>query len=343
MSIAMNDMYLLEHMPEIMAYKNRFDTLNGLLNKTTLTGKISSLEIAENLFMFMDDTQQKFSILQDKLINTLVLENYRKVYSDNYSNAQAIIDIIVRSLQERTKDIQSLSKDSKIASFLQSGAELGELSDRFEYFFDRYTIYANLFLFDTNGTLKYSFQSGYEHKVYNDRFISDALRLDGGYVQTITDNILERGCNKTFLFSAPVKNREGMKVGAIALEYDLDEEIGLIFKKFTHKIASSATILTDENGKIVASSNLNDFQKGGRVATKKVGDFLIASNNKKDFIFAEAESNGYRGYKLPGWKILILTPIRNAYLSSDISKAIINDKEAIQEEDTFFKRIFLDD
>ncbi len=332
MSINTNDMYLLESMPEIMAYKNRFDTLNGLLNKTTLTGKISSLEIAENLFMFMDDTQHKFSVLQDKLINTLVLENYRKVYSDNYSNAQAIIDIIARSLQERTKDVQYLRKDANVIAFLKNENTIDVLNARFENFFARYSIYANIFLFDTNGKLLYKADGNYQEKQYNDKFIQDSLRIENGFVQSISDLFLDKSGEKTFVFSAPVTSNEGSKIGVIALQYDFSDEISRIFKKFSHKVSGSATLLSDENGKIVASSNHGDFPVGGKIAIKKHGDFTIATNNKKDFIFAEAQSAGYKSYKLAGWKISILTPLRNAYMGGDMSKAITSDPKPNQED-----------
>lgn len=67
---------LSNYMPMVQRYQSQFSSFNTLLSKTTLTGKISSLDIAENLFDYMETTQEKFENLQDRLIETILEQTF---------------------------------------------------------------------------------------------------------------------------------------------------------------------------------------------------------------------------------------------------------------------------
>jgi hypothetical protein len=152
---ARNDYLFLDYMPSVGAYKTKFDSLNGLLNKTTLTGKISSLEIAENLFTFMDETQQKFSILQANLISTLLHENFKKVFIETMTVSQIGIDIINRTLVERSINVELIVQDYLLRSYLlqEQLPKRDLIESRLIDIVKKYTIIDDLLIFDGNKTL----------------------------------------------------------------------------------------------------------------------------------------------------------------------------------------------
>ena len=79
---------LSTYMPMAQRYKSQFSSLNTLLSKTTLTGKISSLDIAANLFDYMEQTQEKFENLQEKLINTIMEQSFLNLYEEAQTSSR---------------------------------------------------------------------------------------------------------------------------------------------------------------------------------------------------------------------------------------------------------------
>ena len=74
----MNDSQLLELFPFIRNSVELFDNQNRFLKKIILTGKISALEKAANLFSFTEKTIETFTDLKDELIPLLIQENVKK-------------------------------------------------------------------------------------------------------------------------------------------------------------------------------------------------------------------------------------------------------------------------
>jgi hypothetical protein len=70
----------IEIFPFISRSIRLFDDQNRFLKKILLTGKISSLEKAANLFAFTERTIQTFTELKEELIPLLINANLKKVH-----------------------------------------------------------------------------------------------------------------------------------------------------------------------------------------------------------------------------------------------------------------------
>ena len=101
---------LSNYMPMVQRYKSQFASFNTLLGKTTLTGKISSLDIAENLFEYMERTQEKFENLQDKLIETILEQNFLNSYEEADTSVKIISEILNLYFHNRHEDISTIAK-----------------------------------------------------------------------------------------------------------------------------------------------------------------------------------------------------------------------------------------
>ena len=105
-----DDNGLFKVFPAIETIASELEYQNQMLNKIVLTGKINALNIAENLFNFTEKTAQTFANLQAKLIENLLEENKKELISKASSKAQVTIDTLNKTLFQRGKDIELLSK-----------------------------------------------------------------------------------------------------------------------------------------------------------------------------------------------------------------------------------------
>lgn len=123
---------LTNHMPVVRRYRSQFVSLNTMLGKTTLTGKISSLDIAENLFEYMENTQVKFSALQNRLINTIMEQSFLNRYEEAQASTKIVADIFSKRLGDRENDVNYLSHNHFLRNACISIVEGCEIGKKYE-------------------------------------------------------------------------------------------------------------------------------------------------------------------------------------------------------------------
>lgn len=157
---------LTNHMPVVRRYRSQFVSLNTMLGKTTLTGKISSLDIAENLFEYMENTQVKFSALQNRLINTIMEQSFLNRYEEAQASTKIVADIFSKRLSDRENDVNYLAHNHFLQNTCISiieGCEIGKkyedtciepikkLRDFLINFVKNYPIYKDIIIYTTDG------------------------------------------------------------------------------------------------------------------------------------------------------------------------------------------------
>lgn len=101
---------LSNYVPMVQRYQSQFSSLNTLLRKTTLTGKISSLDIAENLFDYMEKTQEKFENLQNELMHTIMQQNFYNAQEEARISTKVIGDMLGQFIRGCHESVLGLSK-----------------------------------------------------------------------------------------------------------------------------------------------------------------------------------------------------------------------------------------
>ncbi len=308
---------LNDYMPEVSQYKSRFESLNTLLNKTTLTGKISSLDIAENLFAYMEETQQKFSQLQERLIDTLIEQNFLTILSEAELNAQSNIDVLNRNLFERTADIAFLAKSEMMNNFIthQSDALTKEaIETRMHEYTRKYSVYEDMILFDREGRILARLNSSNPATQTSEPMIAQALSLQGKYLEVFSTADFINKPTPSLLYLAPVQRiGENERVGVIALVFKFEDEMERIFKRFSDSTPGSLIMLLDAKNRLIASGNPKEFPLGSTLSIQKIGDHHFAQTNKRTYLVAKAQTQGYFGYTGPHWSTALLLPLRSAF------------------------------
>ena len=160
------------YMPMAQRYKSQFSSLNTLLSKTTLTGKISSLDIAENLFDYMEQTQEKFEELQEKLIKTIMEQNFLNVYEEAQTSSKVLSELLNAYLQSRYEEILALLRSDVLENCMDNQEEKTKEAQQaiFDYlkeFAKNSGAYKDVLLFDDKGNTLEALLPKVDSKAYN--------------------------------------------------------------------------------------------------------------------------------------------------------------------------------
>ncbi|CAE09436.1 cache domain-containing protein [Wolinella succinogenes] len=289
-------------MPAILGYRDQFISLNSQLKKTTLTGKISSLETAENLFAYMETTQQKFSELQRRLLDALVEQNLHRVSDLLGNTAQVSIDILVRNLFERTADVGFLAMDEDIIDFLlrpdTQAEQRASLEHRLFEYAQKYTVYQEILVLDAELFCVAHLDANNKPISKTSSFGARVLDSKEAFEEFFgVDSLYGEGESALF-YGSPIR-QEGRVIGALVLVFDFAGEMKRIYNKLQEGSLGVNYALLDERGRIISSLNESLLPVGSNAPcslSEKLG--TITLKNREYFILC-AKSRGYQGYGGP--------------------------------------------
>jgi len=288
----MNDTQLRDLFPFIGNSVELFDNQNRFLKKIILTGKISALEKAANLFSFTEKTIATFSDLKDELIPLLIDENVKKYTEELHSKAQISIDILIRNLFERTADVGFLATDNVIIEYLKNSGSAEELKKRLIEYTLKYSVYNEIIITDTLGKVRLNIHDGNCIDVTAiDTIVDDALNTDG-YVERYAYSPFFSSQKKTLMFAQRIMdNRQSL--GVLILCFRFDDEMNRIF---TSLLSPSEHIYITDGKEIIASSSQQIIKINHRLSS----DNQISLHD--GHLFVSAETKGYEGYYGAAWK-----------------------------------------
>lgn len=289
----MNDSQLLELFPFIRNSVELFDNQNRFLKKIILTGKISALEKAANLFSFTEKTIETFTDLKDELIPLLIQENVKKYTEELHSKAQISIDILIRNLFERTADVGFLATDNVIIEFLRADESAETLKKRLVEYTLKYSVYHEIIIADTQGKVALNINSSnIISDTAHDPIIEEALATDG-YIERYAYSPLFSSQNKSLMFAQRiVENHQPM--GVLILCFRFEDEMERIFSSL---LSPSEHVYITDGKQIIATSE----SSGGEIKKPKKSNDKITFENGN--LFVSASTKGYEGYfGSPSWK-----------------------------------------
>lgn len=298
------DNKLISIFPFISNSIRLFDDQNRFLQKIVLTGKISALEKASNLFSFTERTIETFKELKEELIPLLINENMKKFTEEIRSKAQISIDILIRNLFERTADVGFLATDSEIISFLLEKITDSVLKERLNEYILKYSVYDEIIITDTNGLIKLSLSGNLESMLSKDNIIFEALKSNH-YVEQYGKSDLAPADAKVLQFAQKIVNGS-QTIGVLILRFRFEDEMDRIF---TSLLSEKENIfLTDGKNIIAASATTPIPLRSLHVNT--ASEYIL----EKEHLFTPAATKGYEGYFGAPWKSVAYINIYKATL-----------------------------
>lgn len=287
-----DDNGLFNIFPVIESIAKELEYQNSMLNKIVLTGKINALNIAENLFNFTEQTAQTFAKLQTELIENLLEENKKELLSKTKSKAKVAINTLNRILYERCNDIEILSQDRVIVDFLQNNISKAEVIDRLQQYVDKYSIYNEIIIFDTNFNLKANINKTNKIRYSKDKTLQKAL-TSNSFIQEYkkTDMFIKQ--RESLFFAKRVEKKDEI-VGILVMFFDFKNEMDRVFKNL---ISDNEIITIVDNYNNVLTSSEKGIDKNFVKVVNRVDEYVIAN----DKFHIKTEPDSYEGYKLENW------------------------------------------
>ncbi len=290
MQILEGERGLIGALPSIERYQSAFMAQNKLLSRTTLTGKISSLEQASTLFEFMEETHRRFGSLQERLIGCLVEESIKSAALEATSRAQAVIDTLIRNLFERTADVGFLATDEDLVAFLAhpDGAEIEQVKRRLEEYVRKYTVYRNIKLLSPEGKERVSLTTRGAH------FRSEQLPQKEPYQE-----IFRSEAQGAELFYLSRMHSGDQAVGVLVLDFDFEAEMAQIYRTLA-KDLGGILALTDAKNRVISSSDTARLPVGSALPLSEPYRIVILA--KRAYLAVGVKTKGYEGFYGQPWQ-----------------------------------------
>lgn len=310
--------YLSEFMHGLRQDKKRLSDIQGAYDNLTLLGQL--LCAGTDITGMRED----FNQLADVLLEQLAQEHHRKAVLHLGSSAQVAIDILTRNLFERTADIGFLATDREIRAFAEAVAGQpmladdpewhGRLHQRFDEYVRKYSVYHNIILLSPAGDVLVQLDrtSGVSHS--EDPLIGEALATEAPYVEVFRQSDLLPGESSPLVYAYRVMSADGSQpVGVLCLCFRFQDECRRIFDNLVAPDDWTVITLLDARGKVLASSDPNQFPVGARLETSGGQACEITRFAGREYLAATRQTHGYQGYAVPGWVGHAVAPLNHAF------------------------------
>lgn len=313
---------LLTAMPDVKSFENRLAQLNSWWGKITLIGKINSHNVAATILDDMNSTQNKFGELQQKLTRNLLFENVQKLVLDNSSKAQVAIDLLIRNLFERTADVGFLATDDDIRVFLSevepTEQHITFIENRLQEYVKKYSVYDEIMVFDTVGTLKAHLDKSNPVTHSTDALLAQTLASTDEFTETFRYSDLQPNRRHSLIYSCKITEsdqKNSKPLGVLCLCFRFDDEMQGIFANLLNPNDTGVISILGANGRVIASSDENSLPLQAKFNTEKA--VQIANYQRRDFILNIRRTNGYQGFYGLGWQGQMMTPLDKAFCTDN--------------------------
>lgn len=248
----------------------------------------------------LDTIKKTVNNLENTIMDGLVYEAQ--------ASAKLAIEIMDRNLYERANDCRWWALTPIFEHELsQSAPDCDKISNVLRYINGLYTVYTNLFIYDTKGTIiAASNDASIIGKKVNGDFVSKTLNNSNNqhYFVTPFDKTPFYDDEATYIYNATIRS-DGRSVGGIGIVFDaLPQFKAILNDSFPHGKKGFSCII-DHKGKII-SSNHSDLNPTDKL---EIDDDILRFNgidpihrfiiyNESKYLVGVAPSRGYREYKL---------------------------------------------
>ncbi|WP_153109843.1 chemotaxis protein CheW [Propionivibrio limicola] len=319
-------------MNTVEEYREVLQGLQTVWDNLTLLGQMSGTGTD------MSSTRQAFNQLTGNLLNQLGAETLNKCVQEMAAKAQVAIDILVRNLFERTADIGFLATDEDVCRFIglcnekaadpSAGIDLDAerecLRARFAEYVAKYSVYFDIVLLDTSGSVLGRLDSRVDVSRTNHSLLAESLETTASYVESFGKIDLLPDCERALIYSYRVTNGDGKPTGVLCLCFRFENEMARIFGNLSAPDDWSVIALLDANGTVIASSDAFHIPVGARLDPVLGDEYRVVRFAGREYLATSCATQGYQGYLGPGWVGHVMLPVQHAFNkdSSEMLKEI---------------------
>jgi chemotaxis signal transduction protein len=310
-------------MPDVARCELSLRELNQMWQLIESSAKMNCPAEARLLLPAMVATRTGFAHLEQALIANLVQEKVRHVLANLGTQARYAIDILVRNLFERTADVGFLATDADLCRFVadhdaDDDAALGAARQRLAAYRDKYTVYDEIVLLDTEGRVLVQADMTTPVAWSRDPLLAATLATDG-YVETFRATDLRPAKTRALVYSHRMRDpRTGEPVGVLCLCFNFEQEMDAIFAAYRDPSHRANMLLLDAQDRVISSADPLWIPAGVQVPVNPDGAARPLMFGGREYLVRTFSSAGYQGYPGPaGWKAQLMLPVDLAFRDRD--------------------------
>lgn len=311
---------MMKHMQAVDASREQLNTLGQHWDLLTILGQMTGNNSN------MTATREDFKQLTSELLTNLAAETLKKTELEAKSKAQVAVDIVIRNLFERTADIGFLATDQDIRDFLKLSKHeentdhtlTSNLVRRFEEYVAKYSVYYNIILLDTEGTVLAQLDNNNPISKSKDPLIEESLTSKAEFCETYRYSDLQADEEKSLIYSYKVTETDkdnAQNLGVLCLCFRFDDEMKGIFNNLVNEDDWSVLTLLDKEGRVISSSDEYHIPLGVTLTLALDEKCHIVRFAGREYLAKTCATNGYQGFEGLGWYGHTMIPLEHAFLN----------------------------
>ncbi|WP_255406719.1 chemotaxis protein CheW [Rhodoferax sp. OV413] len=328
---------LLRYMPGVQHQRQELRLIEAAWDNLSLLSSLSTLSSKASAGGDLAQARRDFAALSEEMMRGLATEALKTALDDLGSRAQVCIDILVRNLFERTADIGFFATDGAMADYLAQPdpALRPALESRLRDYASKYTVYDNIYLFDTQAQLQACLTAQAAHSLptsaSDTAFLAEVQASHAAYTEHYAVHDFCTAASPSLLYAQPVAVA-GHAQGVMCLQFKLADEAGAIFAQVQGDNPQGQDVvlaLVDAQGAVIHSSDALQLPLGWRLPqATAAGTFTLRHLGRK-YLTVVRDTLGFQGYAGPGWRGLAMLPLDSAFESdADEARSALMDEVA---------------
>ncbi len=306
---------LANHFKKVNDFRSRIYQLQNAWDSLALLAQLSGTGSE------MEHTRSAFNTISNDVLHHLSNETLHKTAAQLSSKAFVIINLLVRNLFERTADIGFFATDDDVRDFLHRHAagsleatDISNIAFRFQEYQKKYTVYENIVLFDTQGTLIHQLDASQTTLMDHHPIVKLAQQSDAPYIERFYETEVNGRTYKSLVYAHEVRSKDGRTaLGVLCLCFKFVNELDTIFRNLIGHNDWAIGVLLDEQRHVIASSDPYQIPMGATLCAEPDQDWFICRFSGREYLCVTKQSEGYQGYLGPGWLGQAMIPLEQAF------------------------------
>ncbi|MDH4451450.1 MAG: chemotaxis protein CheW [Rhodoferax sp.] len=309
----------LPYMRDVIRCESALHELNLMWRLIESSAKMNCPDEAQAILPTMAATREGFNRLEQELVHSLVSEKVGTVLDEIGTQAQYVIDIVVRNLYERTADVGFLATDTELCAFVAGLTDNAcAARARLRAYATKYTVYDEIMLLDPQGNVLVQIDETSPIEGSDDPLIAQTLASEG-YVETFRHSTLRPHKRRALIYSKRMLHPDTQRVmGVLCLCFHFEQEMAGIFRSHRDPAKRSNMLLLDEHDRVIESADPDWIPLGAVVPVNHSSSPRLSVFMGRQYLVRTFGSSGYQGYPGPaGWQGQVMIPVDVAFTGRD--------------------------
>jgi chemotaxis signal transduction protein len=306
------------------------------------SARMQSSQQGQALMSMLTDTRQGLEQLEQGLLQSQLAQSAQEAMAQLGMRASHAIDLLVRSLYERTADVGFLAADTVLChamAVLDEGLDpealaawQAPLHTHLQAYRAKYTVYDDILLLDTQGQVCARSRSGRTPPACDgEDWFQQALH-QASHVSHFGTTCLMPGADRLLYAQQLLHPRTTAVLGVLCLSFDFAAEMQAIFASGDAGQHMQLGLLLDGKGQVIASSDRHWIAPGSRVPVHHSDAISPLIHGGRTYLVRTARALPYQGYAGPeGWQTQVMVPLDLAFAAQQRPQALQTLEPAVSE------------